>query len=539
MLAVPVGLAAGAPAASAAPLGPTTCSGSLASPGSLAGGTYSSVTVTGVCEVNAGEVVVDGDVTVGAGAALVAAFALDHAGAGVSDLTVDGGVDVASGGSAILGCSASAFPCADDPNQNSPTLDSSDVVRGSVTATDPLGLIVHSSTIGGDVTQTGGGGGVNCTPSGVFTLFQSPVYSDFEDDTIAGNIRVTGLASCWLGAIRDNVGGSATFSGNTLADPDANEFLTNHIGGNLLCTGNTPVVQYGDAGGQPNAVAGYATGECAFGVTQPNPPPSGPAAPISVHSSTPGGYWLGARDGGVFSYGVPFLGAGAGDGPVTIPPVVGIAAAPGGTSYGLASAPGLVYGHGAPSNPCAGSFGTLNQPAVGLAPAPGGDGCWLAAADGGVFASGANAPFYGSAGALALTQPIVGIAAAPDGDGYYLAAADGGVFAYGPGATFQGSMGGVHLNQPIVGIIVDPSTGGYWLIAADGGVFAFDAPFLGSMGGTPLNQPIVGAAAAPTGDGYYMVASDGGVFALGRGAVFQGSAGALDLNQPIVGMALG
>jgi len=544
LLVVPLGLVGGAGVASAAPPTSTTCTGTAGSPGSLAGGTYSSVAVTGACAVDSGQVIVTGDVSVASNGALLAAFATDGGGPGTSGLTVGGNITVDIGGTLILGCEASAFSCFDDPNQGSPTLDSPATVTGSVLATSPLGVIVHDSTIGGDATQSGGGGGVNCDPSGIFAAFGSPAYSDYEDVAVGGNLRITGLDTCWLGGLRNHVGGSATYAGNTMADPDAGEILTNQIAGNLLCSDNSPVVHFGDSGGQPNVVGGFGSGECGFGVTQPNPPanppdPAGPLMPVAVHSSSPNGYWLAARDGGVFSYGVPFLGAGAGSGQALGAPVTGIAAAPGGSSYALAAATGVAFGHGSSAGSCTGTSVALVQPVVGVASAPGGDGCWLVARDGGVFASGSNAPFYGSAAGLSLAQPIVGIAAATGGDGYYLVAADGGVFAYGPGAAFQGSMGGRHLNQPIVGMVVDPDTGGYWLIAADGGVFAFNAPFEGSLGGEHLNQPIVGVTAVPTGDGYYLVASDGGVFALGKGAVFQGSAGALTLNQPIVGMALG
>ena len=48
------------------------------------------------------------------------------------------------------------------------------------------------------------------------------------------------------------------------------------------------------------------------------------------------------------------------------------------------------------------------------------------------------------------TSPIVGMAATPDGGGYWLVAADGGIFSFGD-AHFYGSTGAVHLNQPIVG----------------------------------------------------------------------------------------
>ena len=538
LLLLPLGVGVGASAASAAAPGPVTCTGSVALPGSLVGGTYSSVSIGGVCNVDSGQVVVTGSVTVAADAALVAAFALDKRGSGTSGLAVGGNITVGSGGALVLGCKASSFPCLDD-NQGAPSLDSPDTVNGSVVATDPLGVIVHDATIGSDANQSGGGGDGTCsTPTtGIFSTLNSPVFSDFEDNTIGGNLRVTGVDSCWFGGLRNHVGGSVTFSGNSFADPDAMETVTNEVAGNLLCSGNSPAVHYGDSGGTPNVVGGFATGQCAFGVRQPNPAPSGSLQPVAVPSTSPQGYWLVARDGGVFSFGVPFFGSASGR--ALSQPIAGMAAVPGGGSYDLADANGAVYGFGHHAADCAGLGVPPNRPIVGVASAPGGDGCWLASSDGGVFSFGSNAPFLGSAGALTLNQPVVAIAAAPTGDGYYLVASDGGVFAYGPGATFQGSMGGEHLNQPIVGIAVDPTTGGYWLIARDGGVFSFNAPFLGSLGDIVLNQPIVGAAAAPTGDGYYLVASDGGVFAFGPGARFQGSTGGIHLDQPVVGMSLG
>jgi hypothetical protein len=541
---VPALAFAPAPVASAAASAFTCSGGTAMAPTSIPGGTYSSVTVTGICAVNAGQVVVTGNVTVqSSSGALVAAFANNDGGSGTSGLTVDGNITVSTGATLLLGCEASAFPCLDDPNQNAPTLNSPDTVEGSILSSGDLGVVVHDSTIGGDVIETDAGPGVTCTPSGIFAAFSSPPYSDYEDNTIGGNLRITGLNSCWFGALRDKIGGSFTYANNTLADPDASENLTNTIDGNLLCSGNSPAVQYGDSGASPNVVGGFATGECAFGVTQPNPGldvgPGGTPTLISTHSTALQGYWMVAGDGGVFSFGVPFFGSQSGT--AGLQPVVGMAAVPGGLNgYNVATNTGGVYGDGPRASDCTGLSGvTLNKPVVGIAAAPGGNGCWLAASDGGVFAFGSNAPFFGSAGAIKLTKPVVGIAATPNNDGYDLVASDGGVFTYGPGAQFYGSMGGKALNAPIVGIAVDPSTGGYWEVASDGGVFAFNAPFLGSMGGMHLNKPVVGIAAAPTGDGYYLVASDGGVFAFGTGAHFQGSTGSLHLVQPITGISLG
>lgn len=533
--------ASGSSPAGATPPPSTTCGGTIGSPASLPGGTYLDVVVTGVCAVNAGQVVVTDNVSIDAGAALLAGYALNHSGPGTSGITVDGSIVVDNGATLILGCKATSFPCFDDPHQNAATLNSPATVDGDVIGLAPLGVVVHGSTVRGDILQQGGGGGPSCAVSGLFGSFPfpSPVYSNYEDNTIGGNLRVTGLNSCWFGALRDQIGGSATFASNTFSDPDASENLNNQINGNLLCTDNSPAVQYGDSGSQPNVVAGFATGQCAFGVVAPNPP--GPPQPIAVRSSTPPGYWLGAADGGVFSFGVPFLGGLAGGVPLDSP-IAGIAAVPGGAGYNLAEGNGTVFSIGQNSLQCSSMSPqplVPNKPIVGIAAAPGGNGCWTVGGDGGVFSWGPNAPFFGSAGALPLVQPIVGIGAAPSNDGYDLAAADGGVFAYGPGGTFYGSMGGHPLNQPVVGIAVDPATGGYWLVARDGGVFSFNAPFYGSMGGTPLNKSIVGIAAAPGGNGYYLVAADGGVFAFGPGATFQGSTGSLHLVQPVVGMSLG
>ena len=162
-----------------------------------------------------------------------------------------------------------------------------------------------------------------------------------------------------------------------------------------------------------------------------------------------GGYWLAARDGGIFSFDALFSGS-----------------------------TGAIR---------------LNQPIVGMAADPDGKGYWFVAADGGVFAF--DATFFGSMGGKPLNQPIVGMAATATGKGYWLVARDGGIFSFGD-AVFAGSTGAIKLNQPIVGMAADPDGKGYWFVAADGGVFSFDAVFHGSTGAIKLNQPIVGMAPA-------------------------------------------
>ena len=88
-----------------------------------------------------------------------------------------------------------------------------------------------------------------------------------------------------------------------------------------------------------------------------------------------------------------------------------------------------------------GSMGAIRRPPiVGMAAAPGGTGYWEVASDGGIFSFG-SARFYGSMGGDPLDEPIVGMAAAPGGTGYWEVASDGGIFSFGS-ARFYGSMGG-------------------------------------------------------------------------------------------------
>ena len=252
---------------------------------------------------------------------------------------------------------------------------------------------------------------------------------------------------------------------------------------------------------------------------------------VTVETNVPG-YWLGAADGGVFTFGsATFHGSAVGLHPVA--PVVGMAASPTG-GYWLVASDGGVFSFGAPF------FGSLagqplSAPIVGMAATPEGDGYYLVGANGSVFPFGA-AVFRGSMQADPLNAAVVGIAVTADNQGYYLVAADGGVFTFGD-ARFQGSMGGKRINQPVVGMAVDASTSGYWLVARDGGVFAFDAPFFGSTGGLRLNAPVVGLSSNESDSGYYyLVAADGGVFSFGS-ALFLGSMGGKHLNAAVVASA--
>jgi len=258
------------------------------------------------------------------------------------------------------------------------------------------------------------------------------------------------------------------------------------------------------------------------------------ASAATVGTPGTGGYWLVARDGGIFAFGdVSFYGSMGGA--RLNAPIVGITQTKSRRGYWMVARDGGMFSFGDAA--FHGSMGgmPLNAPIVGMTSRPTGGGYWMVARDGGLFGFG-SAPFRGSMGGQRLNSPIIGMASTATGNGYWMAAADGGIFAFGD-ARFHGSVGGKPINAPIVAMAATATGNGYWLVARDGGIFAFgDAVFYGSMGGQRLVAPIVSIVRTPKGDGYWLVASDGGVFGFGR-AAFRGSTGGVPLNAPIVGAA--
>jgi len=236
------------PAASYA-AGGGTCSG-----GSVSAGSYSSLTITGFCTVDAGTVNVATNLTIASGGELVAAL-------GGSDVHVGGNVAVQSNGVLILGCEPEAFICFNDPDQNNGTMTTNDTIARNLTAQGALAVIVHATSIGLNTVVQGGGGGVTCESS-IPNIPGPPAYIDFEDNTIGGNSIIEGVQSCWAGYIRNTVSRNVIYQGNSFADPDASELTTSNVGGNMLCFGNSPQVQFGDSQGTPNTVGGKALGEC-------------------------------------------------------------------------------------------------------------------------------------------------------------------------------------------------------------------------------------------------------------------------------------
>jgi len=290
-------------ASAAPPSGTYTCT-----KGNIPAGTYASMVITGVCYMPAGNVTVRGDLTVAPGALLDAATAGDPADSPAVPATVvvGGNVSVGKGAVLIFGCSPNIF-CTD------PVGITYDHIGGDLTAIGALGVVVHSASIQGSVSLAGGGGGVNCNSTPVTppakegapapwsedaSLDFTPVYSDFEDTSIGGNLSIVGLESCWLGSLRDQIGGNATLTNNTMADPDALEIDNNLIGDNMTCAGNSAggvsTVQFGDGVSAPNMVGGSALGQCGFDVQVLNPGaaagPGGIPEHISVSTASLGTY---------------------------------------------------------------------------------------------------------------------------------------------------------------------------------------------------------------------------------------------------------
>jgi hypothetical protein len=233
----------GSSALASAP-GSLTCSG-----GSIPSGTYSGVTITGNCGFVPGAVImINGNLVVSDGAALN-----DHA-ASTATVNVSGNVLVGKG--AVLGL-GTYNPFA--PHNSS--------VGGNVIANQPLSLYLSFLTVHGNLISNGGGGGV----TGEFRNFPT------KDNTIEGNLIIQGWTGGWIGVIRTHVGGNLVFNNNAsvinglvnppvpgVVDSDSSEIMTNVVGGNLICQGNTPAAQVNpDDGGQPNVVGGQKIGQCA------------------------------------------------------------------------------------------------------------------------------------------------------------------------------------------------------------------------------------------------------------------------------------
>jgi hypothetical protein len=245
-------LAVGGSIAAAAKPAAGTCSGGAPGFGNaevVPAGTYAGFTVTGYCVFGPGTMTINGNLTIAAGAQLN-----DHASGEAQPVHVTGNVTVGKG--AVLGLG----------NYNPALPHDSAVVDGNVTANQPETLYLGGMTIHGNLVSSGGG---NPDSERNFPI---------KDDTVDGNVVIQGWDGFWFGVLRVQVGGNlivANNSGTQVGLPgtefegmlDSTEIVSNVIGGNLICHGNTPPAQIGDAvldeGNGVNTVTGNAIGECA------------------------------------------------------------------------------------------------------------------------------------------------------------------------------------------------------------------------------------------------------------------------------------
>jgi hypothetical protein len=262
-LAAAMLMTAGAASAAA----PYTCSGTFDTPGVLSGTYSTNVFVSGACLTD-GPTTVTGNVILQSGSVLIA-----------DDFTATGNVLVGSGATLVGG------PL-EEGDESEPPPAPSFHVAGNLIATQPLGVVLHGSDIAGNVVETGGGGGFNCDPSGVFILFESPVFSVIgEGSHVGGNVTITGLTSCWLGLTHSQFDGSVHVLNNQLADPDAIEILDNDIGGNIVCQQNSMMWDSADITDElyprqwePNRVSGMRVGQCVV------------APPLTLDGTSPGAF---------------------------------------------------------------------------------------------------------------------------------------------------------------------------------------------------------------------------------------------------------
>jgi hypothetical protein len=155
-------------------------------------------------------------------------------------VTINGGLFVAPGATFVLG------------NEENPG--HTGTINGGVRATNPASVQIHFTTINGGIDVHGGSGPFG----GPFDI----TWNAIEDNRINGGATIEGYDGFWFGFIRNTVNGTVNLNDNVLADPDANEYVTNRIHGNLNCAGNSPAPQVGDSEGSPNQVTGRKTGQC-------------------------------------------------------------------------------------------------------------------------------------------------------------------------------------------------------------------------------------------------------------------------------------
>lgn len=235
--------------ASASPGSNYTCTG-----GSIPGGSYASITVTGYCDVVPEAVInVSGNINVAPGAVLDAQSAPS---------TINVGHNITAGAGSILGLGCqpagaigrfAGVPCADPYGAEQTVI----TVDGNITATDADTVLIRKVTVDGNVSLSGGGGEIPWSIKG---------------NTIGGNLTISDVAADWLGVQFNQIGGNAVLTNITALDPGdpgrAVAVVENTVGNNLICSGLAPGVSPGFIPGETNHVGHKALGQCTAISTQ-------------------------------------------------------------------------------------------------------------------------------------------------------------------------------------------------------------------------------------------------------------------------------
>ncbi len=218
------------------------CSG-----GDIPSGTYASIVVTGVCSVPADAVIrVIGNVEVRPGAVLDAQSA-------PSMITVRHNVTAAAGSLLGLGCQSPAYTgnsgheCIVEPDGHSTI-----TVYGNVKAFQADTVLLNGITVKKNVTLIGGGGEIPWS---------------IKNNTIRGNLTVSGQTTSWLGVLFNSIHKNATLTRIAVIDEHPGApgvyVVRNAVGRNLICRKLTPGVSGGFIPGEVNVVGRHAIGQCA------------------------------------------------------------------------------------------------------------------------------------------------------------------------------------------------------------------------------------------------------------------------------------
>ncbi len=214
------------------------------------------------------------------------------------------------------------------------------------------------------------------------------------------------------------------------------------------------------------------------------------------------GYWLDASDGGVFSFGdtqfygsIPGLGlnpAGSGLPNSLSAPIVGMVPSVDDGGYFMVARDGGVFAFGDAhfAGSCPGIGGCLGA-AVAVMPDASGNGYWLVTSLGLAYPFG-DAANYGGPGPQSV--PVTSAVRTPDGGGYWILFANGVVAPYGDAANYGSTPSLTGGWNPSTAIFTTSDGAGYWIASADGSVYNLgDAPPDGGVNGTNLNGAIIAA----------------------------------------------